>query len=159
LKTGPSPLILLDFLGYASLLPGLYEVFIPPRVAEELTVRPGDAGSKLPEEPWVHQQAPNPLTLERVSRELATDPGEESAVALAVDLSALVVLDELKARAYARRLKLPLTGTLGIVVRLHRLGLNIRPLETELDQLEARGMWMTPDLRRDVLKRMAENGT
>jgi predicted nucleic acid-binding protein len=81
-----SPLILLDFLGYASLLPGLYEAFIPPRVAEELTVRPGDAGSKLPEEPWVHQQAPNPLTLERVSRELAADPGEESAVALAVGL-------------------------------------------------------------------------
>jgi predicted nucleic acid-binding protein len=91
-----------------------------------------------------------------VSRELAADPGEESAVALAVDLSALVVLDELRARAYARQLKLPLTGTLGIIIRLHRLGRSIRPLEEELERLEARGMWMTPDLRREVLKRMAE---
>jgi uncharacterized protein len=150
-----SPLILLDYLGYVSYLPRFFRVFIPPRVAAELTVHPGDYGAVVPSLPWVTQQAPNPATLQRVQDELAADPGEEAAIALALDLSSLVVVDELKARKYADHLGLTITGTLGIILLIQRSGLAERSLEEELDLLEARCMWMSSALKRRVLERIA----
>ncbi len=146
-----SPLILLDFLNYAALLPRLYHVLIPPQVAMELAAKLGDPGSLMPKEPWVEQQAPDPATLQKVSGELAADPGEEGAIALALDRSALVVLDDLKARRYARHMNLHLTGTLGILLRIHHLGLASLPLKAELEALEARGMHVSAALKRKVL--------
>lgn len=55
--------------------------------------------------------------------------GGKEAIALSLDLSALIVLDDKRARNYARRVGLWLTGTLGLVLRLHRLGLASRSLE------------------------------
>lgn len=40
--------------------------------------------------------------------------GEKEAIALALDLSAPVVLDDKQARNYARRVEVRLTGTLGV---------------------------------------------
>jgi uncharacterized protein len=146
-----SPLILLDFLGYASLLPQLYDVIIPPQVARELTAKPGEPGGRIPDQPWVQVQVPNAATLEQVRRELAADPGEEAAVALALDRSIMVVLDDLKARAYARRANLRLTGTIGILLRIHHLGFARLSLTAEIEALEARGMYVSAALRKQVL--------
>jgi predicted nucleic acid-binding protein len=146
-----SPLILLDFLGYAFLLPQLYDVIIPPQVAAELTAKPGEPGGQMPSQLWVQVQVPNGATLEQVRGELAADPGEEAAVALALDRSTMVVLDDLKARAYARRRFIRLTGTIGILLRIHRLGLARLPLKAEIEALEARGMHVSAALRKQVL--------
>lgn len=77
--------------------------------------------------------------------------GEKEAIALALDLSALIVLDDKRARNYARRLGLRLTGTLGVLLRLHRLGLAPRNLEEDLQLLEAADMRITPELRQMTL--------
>lgn len=89
--------------------------------------------------------------MRKVEGEMTEGRGEKEAIALALDLSALVVLDDKRARNYARRVGVRLTGTLGVLLRLHRTGLSSRDLEEDLRLLEEGGMRITPELRRMVL--------
>jgi predicted nucleic acid-binding protein len=147
-----SPLVFFDVLGYGGLLPKLHRILVPPDVVEELVALPGEPGSGVPEEEWVERRAPRVETLRRVEGEMTEGRGEKEAIALALDLSALVVLDDKRARSYARRVGLRLTGTLGILLRLHRLGLASRGLEEDLRLLDEADMRITPELRRMVLE-------
>ena len=63
-----------------------------------------------------------------------------------------VVLDDRKARLRARRAGLEITGTLGVLLRVHRLELVSRGLEEDLRLLEEAGMRISPELQRAVLK-------
>lgn len=146
-----SPLVFFDVLGYADLLPELHQVFVPPAVVEEVIALPGEPGNAIPEREWVELRAPRAETLQRVEGEMTEGRGEKEAIALALDLSALIVLDDKRARSYARRVGLRLTGTLGVLLRLYRLGLASRGLEEDLRLLEAADMRITPELRRMVL--------
>jgi predicted nucleic acid-binding protein len=146
-----SPLVFFDVLGYVGRLPELHRVLVPPAVIEELVALPGEPGSGLPAEGWVERQAPRAETLRKVEGEMTEGRGEKEAIALALDLSALVVLDDKRARNYARRVSVRLTGTLGVLLRLHRTGLSSRDLEEDLRLLEEAGMRITPELRRMVL--------
>ncbi len=145
-----SPLVFFDVLGYASLLPELHRVLVPPTVIE-LVALPGEPGSGLPAEEWVERRAPRAETLRKVEGEMTEGRGEKEAIALALDLSALIVLDDKRARSYARRVGVRLTGTLGVLLRLHRMGLASRDLKEDLRLLEGADMRITPDLRRMVL--------
>lgn len=151
-----SPLVFFDVLGYADLLPELHRVLVPPAVVAELVALPGEPGSGLPTEKWVERQAPEAKTLRRVEGELTEGKGEKEAIALALDLSALIVLDDKRARNYARRVSLRLTGTMGVLLRLHRLGLASRSIEEDLRLLEEADMRITPELRRMALDAGAE---
>lgn len=146
-----SPLVFFDVLGYANLLLELHQVLVPPAVVEEVTALPGEPGSRLPEEEWVERCAPRAETLRKVESEMTEDRGEKEAIALALDLSALIVLADKRARNYARRVGLRLTGTLSLVLRLHRLGLASRGLEEDLRLLEESDMRITPELRQMAL--------
>lgn len=146
-----SPLVFFDVLGYADLLPELHQVFVPSAIVEEVIALPGEPGSGIPEEEWVEQRAPRTETLRKIESEMTEGRGEKEAIALAIDLSALIVLDDKRARNYARRVGLRLTGTLGLVLRLHRLGLASRRLEEDLRLLEEADMRITPELRQMVL--------
>ena len=103
-----SPLVFFDVLGYADLLPELHEVFVPPAVVEEVIALPGEPGSAVPEKEWVELRAPRAETLRKVEGEMTEGRGEKEAIALALDLSALIVLDDKRARSYARRVGLRL---------------------------------------------------
>lgn len=112
---------------------------------------PGEPGSAVPEKEWVELRAPRAETLRKVEGEMTEGRGEKEAIALALDLSALIVLDDKRARSYARRVGLRLTGTLGVLLRLYRLGLASRDLEEDLRLLQEADMRITPELRRMVL--------
>lgn len=146
-----SPLVFFDVLGYADLLPELHQVLVPPAVVEEVIALPGEPGSGIPEEEWVERRAPRVGTLRKIESEMTEGRGEKEAIALALDLSALIVLDDKRARNYARRVGLRLTGTLGLVLRLHHLGLASRSLEEDLRLLEEADMRITPELRQMAL--------
>lgn len=146
-----SPLVFFDVLGYAGLLSRLHQVLVPPAVVEEVITLPGEPGSGIPEEEWVERRAPRAETLQKVENEMSEGRGEKEAIALALDLSALIVLDDKRARSYARRVGLRLTGTLGVLLRLHRVGFASRSLEEDLRLLEEADMRITPELRRMVL--------
>ena len=84
----------------------------------------------------------------------AVDPGEREAIALALATGATVVLDDRRGRRRARSLGVPLTGTLGVLLALHRAGHANRRFAEDLDALDATGMYLTPDLKRRVMERL-----
>ena len=63
-------------------------------MVEEVVALPGEPGSGLPAEEWVERRVPRPETLRRVESEMTEGRGEKEAIALALDLSALIVLDD-----------------------------------------------------------------
>lgn len=78
--------------------------------------------------------------------------GEAEVLALAEETNArLVVLDERKARRYAERLGLPLTGTLGILLDAKSAGL-VASVSDCVSQLLGAGLFFSPDLVRRALE-------
>jgi uncharacterized protein len=146
-----SPLVFLDALGYSELIKRLHETFIPPEVATELSLYPERFGASVPSLPWLITRSPSATTLQTVKRSLTAGAGEQSAIALALDLGALVVSDDARARRYALAAGLKLTGTLGILSRIHRLGWATQSIEKDLDGLEQNNMRLTIDLRELIL--------
>ncbi len=121
-------------------------------MTDELVALPGEPGSRLPAEEWIERRAPRAETLRRVEGEMTEGRGEKEAIALALDLSAVIVLDDKRARNYARRVGFRLTGTLGVLIRLHRLGFTERKLEADIALLDEADMRITPELRRMVVE-------
>lgn len=147
-----SPLIFISALGYIPLLRSIYRVFLPGAVRNELSARPDSPGSEAVSLEWVEGRTVGTEEVRRVQQEPpAIGKGETEVIALGLELSCPVVLDDRKARLRARRAGLEITGTLGIVLRLHRLGLASRKLEDDLRLLEQAGMRISPELRRMML--------
>lgn len=155
-----SSLIFLDLLGYIPLLRQLYQVVVPEAVSEELSAHPGSPGGGVVSLGWVEHRAPGPESVRRVRREPPTvGRGESEVIALGLDLSCPVVLDDRKARLRARRVGLEITGTLGVLLRLHRSGLTSRGIEEDLRLLEEAGMRISPDLRSTVIEAGRQDGS
>jgi predicted nucleic acid-binding protein len=148
-----SSLIFLDLLGYIPLLQQLYQVVVPEVVSEELSVHPGSPGSGVMSLGWIVHRAPGTESVRRVRVEPPTvGRGEREVIALGLELSYPVVLDDRMARLRARRVGLEITGTLGVLLRLHRIGLASRGIEEALQLLEEAGMRISPDLRMRVIE-------
>lgn len=80
------------------------------------------------------------------------DKGELEVILLAEELACdLIVMDELMGRSYARKLGIPLTGTIGILLKAKSLGLipAIKPLLTELID---KGRWINKKLFDSALE-------
>lgn len=148
-----SSLIFISTLGYIPLLRSLYQVVIPEAVRDELSARPDSPGSEAVSLEWVEGRTVGTEDVRRVQQEPpAIGKGETEVIALGLELSCPVVLDDRKARLRARRAGLEITGTLGIVLRLHRLGFASRKLEDDLRLLEQAGMRISPELRRMMIE-------
>ena len=136
-----SCLIYLTSLKQLTLLPQLYpNVWITPTVAAEY-------GLPLPA--WMHVQAPREA-IRTIIFGARIDVGEASAIALALETSdCVVVLDDQRGRRAASRLRLPTTGTLGLLVAAKQRGLvaAVRPL---VKQLLAGGMHLAPEVEAAV---------
>jgi predicted nucleic acid-binding protein len=120
-----SPLNYLILIKHDYLLPKLYQrVFIPPEVLQELKnpATPHLVQSwlqKIPE--WLEVKAPHSAPTEAL---LVLDPGERQAIQVAYEERAdLLLIDERKGSAEARRLGLATTGTIGVLVAAGELGL------------------------------------
>jgi hypothetical protein len=100
-----------------TLLRDLYgEIFIPQAVYEEfLAIEPSVRQTALSEAPWIKI---TPLANPRQALVyVGLDQGEAEVLALANERSArLVIIDERKGRRYAKRLGLPLTGIVGVLL-------------------------------------------
>lgn len=109
-----SCLIILHKIGELDLLQRLFsQVTITPKIAEEYQ-------NELPA--WVRVASPNEKSYRAIAEIL--DDGEASAIALALDTSASrLILDDIRARKYAKRLNLSVTGTLGIIALAQKRGI------------------------------------
>lgn len=106
---------------HLQLLPQLYtQVTIPEAVYCELTdIDPPVPGtSEVQTASWLEvRQVTNREIVKRLRDEVRLDPGESEAIALALELSAdLLLIDERRGRAEANRLGLRITGLLGILI-------------------------------------------
>jgi uncharacterized protein len=122
-----SPIITFARIGYLDLLPKVYgRIYISTEVYNEVVV----AGAGLPgatqaaQADWIDATpVQNTEGLAIAIANIGLGPGELSAVVLATELSAdLVLIDEEQARRYAAAQGLNVTGCIGILESLYRRG-------------------------------------
>lgn len=84
--------------------------------------------------------------------ETQVDVGEASAIALAAEYDeVLLLLDDLKARKLAARLKLKVTGTLGIISKTKQL-LIIKQVKPLIDKLLVTDFRLSDDIVEEFMK-------
>lgn len=86
---------------------------------------------------------------------LVVDPGEAEAIALAFEKGVRIILDDRKAREAAQRLKIPVTGTVGILLIAKQSGL-IESIRPSLDALEVNQFRISQALREEALRLAGE---
>ena len=152
-----TPIITLAIVDRLSLLQSLYgTVLIPSAVEQEvLAGGPNRAGApQLAAAPWIKAVSlKDPRRADLLSD---LDRGEAEVIALAQERDAdLVVIDERLGRRHARRLGLPLTGTLGVLLKAKTRGLipEIAPL---LETIRREGVRLGDALVEEVLVIAAE---
>lgn len=158
------PIIALSSVGHFSLLQERFgEILIPPGIEREVTV--GGAGRAHQRElaaalaAGVARVVPirNQLLLGRLSRS-PLSAADSEVVACAIEGGNLTVIaDDRALRALALAEKLPLVGTVAVLVWA-RLGGKIPDLKPLLDQLIAEGFRLNPagQIYRDALARVGE---
>ncbi|MCO5053031.1 MAG: DUF3368 domain-containing protein [Verrucomicrobiae bacterium] len=135
-----SPIVYLARINRLELLRRLYsEVFIPAAVWREVAVE----GAELIEgrslraaatAGWIRVDNSTAASAHQNPLLTQLDDGEREAIALAIRLEALLIIDEAEGRAVALKLSVKLTGTLGVLVQAIRRGFLPR-LKPELDRL------------------------
>jgi predicted nucleic acid-binding protein len=138
-----STLILFHKIDEFSLLEKVYgELITTPEIAEEF-------GEDLPN--WIKIQS---VTDKKYQDFLNTqvDYGEASAIALAAELEdVLLLLDDLKARKLASRLKFKITGTLGVIHRAKQM-LIIDKVKPLIDKLIITDFRIADNIIEEILK-------
>jgi uncharacterized protein len=137
-----SPISNLAIIGRLNLLRIQFrEIWIPVAVRSELDQLSQPAASKeiqqALQDGWIRPRA---LREDKVARLLAAalDPGEAEAIALALELSAdLILLDERDGRSAAERAGLRVTGVLGVLLRAKNDG-QIQLIKPEIEALRTR---------------------
>lgn len=153
-----SPLQYLYQLDRLDLLPALTRRVLVPRAVQEELALGRSLGFKVPvveDLSWVVVRQP----VSRQALPLIHDmgPGETEVLLLALEFpGTIAVLDDALARRVAGILKLPFTGTLGLLLDAKKAGLipDIRPL---LDALQALRFRLSPGTRSAVLKLAGES--
>lgn len=148
-----SPLQYLYQLGYLTLLPILYkQLTIPNAVINEL--KQGQAkGLALPtiaEYSWATVKKPQrPILLPLAS---GLGAGESEVLALTQETSqTLAILDDRRARQYARLLGVSFTGTLGVLLKAKQIG-ELSALRPITEKLLTLGFRIDPKTIRAVLR-------
>jgi predicted nucleic acid-binding protein len=137
-----SCLIALSNIGRIEILHKLYgTVTITPEVRAEF----GDA---LPD--WFSIAAvADPLKIKLIQSTL--DLGESSSIALAMESeNSLLILDDKKARRFAKSMDLSLTGTLGVIVKAKQAGLIEENIATILEEFRRYGFHIQSEIEDEL---------
>lgn len=151
-----TPLVALWAIDRLDLLRSLFsEVLIPEAVAAEfLGIERTVRELALETAPWIRT---TPLAQPWQALAFSgLDRGEAEVLALAEERNArLVVLDDRKARRYAERLGLPLTGTAGILLLAKESAL-IESVAVWTSKLQEAGLYLSPELVQRILQLAGE---
>jgi uncharacterized protein len=132
-----TPIISLALIQKLDLLQQLYgEVWIPSAVESEIVAGGMRAGAReLKSASYILTKSLRDSSRADLLSDL--DRGEAEVIALALECNAdLVIIDERLGRLHAQRLKIPLTGVLGVLLRAKQRGLlaELKPLIMQLRQ-------------------------
>ncbi len=151
-----SPVIVLAKAGYLELLrklPG--ELLLPEAVVTEILAGPpSDPARQALENGWGLRTAPKMIPSELL--EWGLGPGETAVLALALERRpCTAVLDDAAARVCAKASKVPVLGTLGVVLRAKKRALVPRADEV-LKALRRAGLHLDHRTIRLALSRLGE---
>lgn len=155
-----SPLIGLAAVSCFQLMEVFFKkIYIPQEVFEEVVTRgKGRAGQKEVEgAKWIEViPVKDKNKVQEFIYKIGIDQGEAESICLAQELNAQrAILDEIKAREYARKMGLKVIGTLGILLLAKEQGL-IQNIKEKMDGLEAKAFHIAPHLYQEILKRAGE---
>ena len=112
---------------------------------------------EYPLPPWIFVREPLEEDVRCVQERFKLDPGEVTAIALALSLpGSTLIIDEAAGRRAARELGIRMTGTLGILLKAKNQGIipAVRPL---LQKLQAANFRMSETLITAILTEAGEN--
>ena len=142
-----SCLIILHKIGELDLLRKVYNsVTTTPEVANEFMC-------ELPD--WIHIEDVKDKKYQEFL-ETQIDWGEASAIALAIEMQAsLLLLDDLKARKLAAKLKIKVTGTLGVIHKARQIGVleKVKPI---IEKLQSTNFRISENIIEELLRKNNE---
>lgn len=150
-----SPLIFLSKIDRLDVLFSLAQIWIPEAVFKEIVTKDDYATEQIKK-----ASDNGKILVKKVSKliEFQIDAGEKEAISLAIEAKAhRVLLDDDKARRFARRYSLNPIGTLGLLLVAKQLGLipQIRPDIERLSSLNP-PLRVTPKIIDTILKEANE---
>ena len=154
-----SPLIHLAKIGHLELLQKFFgSIVVPHAVWQECTSATGKGRFEIDQirkaSPWIKTVKIHDRIITLLRHDI--DLGEAEAIALALENRApLLLLDDAEAREKARLYRIPITGTIGILLRAKNEGL-IPVLRPNLHALTASGFWINPGLVERLLSEAGE---
>ena len=153
-----TPLIALCHVNRLDVLKELYgEVTIPQAVYDEISVKENSVCKKTVDEAleWIHVQKIQNIMAKAMFKSQLHD-GEVEVMILAKEQDAdIVIIDDQNAKKYAKYLGLPVTGTLGILIRAKQEGY-IAELEPILDVMVQNGIYIKTSLIEHCLELVGE---
>ena len=152
-----TPLIALCKVNQLELLRELYtEITIPEAVFQEITAKNDSVKRKILENgAWIHVQSVSD-TIDRRMYKAKLHDGEVEVMILAQEIKAdLVIIDDNAARKAAVYLGLPLTGTVGVLLRAKEKGFvpKVMPI---VDSMEQNGLYYGLQLKEWVRNQAKE---
>lgn len=151
-----TPIITFSVVNKMWILESLFpEIRIPPAVFKELTAKPLPGYDILKSKSFSIAEIKETDWLSLIEEELGA--GEAEAILLAKELKAdTLLMDEQAGRRAATRLKIPIAGSLGILLAARRTGV-IKAIRPILYDLRSKGRWFSLDIINSVLKSAGEN--
>jgi predicted nucleic acid-binding protein len=153
-----TPLIALSHIGQLDILKKMYgEILIPNAVYNELLAKP-DSICKIEvdnSKDWIMvEEIKNQMAKSMYKTQL--HEGEVEVMILAQEVSAdLVIIDDANAKKHAKYLKLPVTGTLGVLIKAKQNGY-VDKLKPMLQMMIENGIYISQDLVKLCLKQVGE---
>lgn len=142
-----SCLIILTKIGALDLLHQLYKTVT---ITNDILM---EYGEQLPD--WIEVQQTNDPYRQQLL-EMQIDKGEASAIALALEgEDNILILDDWKARKWAERLGLSVTGTLGVIIKARNTGL-IASIKPYLYKIRDTNFRISEELEQIALKEANE---
>lgn len=153
-----SPIIHLAKIGKLDLLKIYFQtIMVPESVYKEAV-----ADAKQRQEVGIIKNADWIKVLEVKDKNLVKllriylDEGESESIALSLQIGAdLILLDDFDAREKARLYGIPITGTIGILLRAKKDN-KITSLKETLSDLKRTGFWLSDSLTENLLKASGE---
>ena len=153
-----TPLIALCHVNQLNILKELYgEVIIPRAVYDEISVKKDSVCKKIVDESleWIHIQKIQNVMAKAMFKSQLHD-GEVEVMILAKEQNAdVVIIDDQNAKKYAKYLELPVTGTLGILIKAKQVGY-IPELKPLLDVMVQNGIYIKNSLIEHCLELVGE---
>ena len=149
-----TPLIALSKIGKIELLREYFgQIYIPKAVYEEVVVNGGIlyGAEEVAKADWIIvEDVGNALAVESLSMYL--DAGESEAIVLSKEKNCLLIIDDGDGRKAARNMNVPITGTVGILLKAGKDGKI--DLRDSLDELNACGFRLSEKVRDFVLSKI-----